>query len=419
MTFTPVEWPLVDGAGQVINKAATDNYDTQINAALEDTTSGGGAGSDQSPAETTAEVRDARDGYDDLNERLAALAGFARPEWASQLHNRNWIINDDLQIWADGDSAAPTGWSFVGLGAPTIARTGSGVGDGTVPRFGTWCAKVVADAAGPAYLRQNIIPAAVMAKILRMWDFGSSANPPGYVQLAMGGAGHAKCVDAGDVSIFLSATSRGEILAGSHAGGNQFDVVRSAIAAAMTFNFAATDDLYMGWKVAAGKTAYLCELSGLLTPSGVSPQGYLPGIAVRKRHVVHFAGNMSAGTRKWAWTPDRPGIITSVQAVCGTAPAAQAMIFDLNTWDGAALTSMYSTRPQIAAGATYGAAAAPDTTYARRCLQPGLAAIAAGSLVTLDCDQVGVGTVGADVTVTIGYLEYERPFNQFFNYDTV
>lgn len=114
--------------------------------------------------------------------------------------------------------------------------------------------------------------------------------------------------------------------------------------------------------------------------------------------------------------PDRPFVVGWCQVAARTAPTGQAAIFDLNQWDGATLTSMYSTRPQIldaASPATGGAA--PDGTYNRRCLSPyfGSGALAAGNALRASIDQVGSSVAGADASVIMRGKGWLRPMEIF------
>ena len=82
--------------------------------------------------------------------------------------------------------------------------------------------------------------------------------------------------------------------------------------------------------------------------------------------------------------------IDSADAHVGTAPTGQSLIVDIND-DGTTVFTSQGNRPTIAAGATDDAAGAAD----------GGTAIAAGSVISLDVDQVGSGTAGSDLTVIV------------------
>jgi hypothetical protein len=88
--------------------------------------------------------------------------------------------------------------------------------------------------------------------------------------------------------------------------------------------------------------------------------------------------------------------ITEVSAYVNTKPATQNVIVDVNSVNAStgAKTSLYTTqgnRPQITPGGNYWVyATLPDTT------QPGV-----GSAISVDIDQVGTGTTGANLTVVV------------------
>lgn len=99
-------------------------------------------------------------------------------------------------------------------------------------------------------------------------------------------------------------------------------------------------------------------------------------------------GTLTTGTgvQKLPFTQD--AVINRVKLAVGTAPTGQAIIVDVNK-NG---TSIYPTsaKPQIAASATVGANAVPDTKL-----------MANGDYLTIDIDQIGSGTAGADLTVVV------------------
>jgi hypothetical protein len=80
-----------------------------------------------------------------------------------------------------------------------------------------------------------------------------------------------------------------------------------------------------------------------------------------------------------------------VRASVGTAPTTQSVIVDVNK-NGTTIFTTQGNRPTIAAGANTDASSTPDVT-----------AFAAGDYMTVDVDQIGTGTVGADLTVQVWY----------------
>ena len=88
--------------------------------------------------------------------------------------------------------------------------------------------------------------------------------------------------------------------------------------------------------------------------------------------------------------------VQRVSLQAGTAPTTQAIIVDVNECNstGASCTTIDTgTKPQIAAGATSG----EDTTVTDTVLTQ-------GNFLQFDIDQVGSGTTGADLTVTVSCL---------------
>ena len=81
--------------------------------------------------------------------------------------------------------------------------------------------------------------------------------------------------------------------------------------------------------------------------------------------------------------------IVKVKLVVKTAPTGQAIIVDVNK-NGTTIFTTQANRPQIAAGSTTGDSGTPDVT-----------ALAEGDKLTVDVDQVGSGTAGADLTVEV------------------
>lgn len=101
-----------------------------------------------------------------------------------------------------------------------------------------------------------------------------------------------------------------------------------------------------------------------------------------------------AGTLVAAAAQDRivmsvPGEIVDVRSVVGTAPTGAAAIHDINK-NGTTIFTTQGARPTVAISAT----AAPVTT-------PAVKTFVAGDVFTLDCDQIGSGTAGADACVAI------------------
>lgn len=120
-----------------------------------------------------------------------------------------------------------------------------------------------------------------------------------------------------------------------------------------------------------------------------------------------IAGNVATGTQVFDFDARQPWLVTNTSLRAGTAPTGAALIVDVNHWDGSAFTSMYSTKPQIAAAATEGGAD-PDGTYRYRCFEgrKNTDTLTDG-LLSADVDQVGSTVTGADLQIAIGVMQFQ------------
>lgn len=308
----------------------------------------------------------------------------------------NALADNQFLVWAAGDAASPSYYTLSGAGA-TIARAGSGLGD-TTRKWGLYSAKVTAGGGAAALFQQRLLTTTTYDD---GFD-GREVSAGAWVLCAGASAGRIQLLDG------AGTTSSSYATAGSW---TWLTVARTidAAAAGLTWRF----------EVAVSQTCYVSGPTVVLGP--VVPLYPMHSHWVTVTFSCFLAGNQSVGNDKagCSWEPQRPGIVRDVQLRVKTAPATQSIIVDLNTWDGAAYTSMYSTRPQIAAAATRGGAA-PDGTYARRCFtgQFGSTLVTGGSL-SLDVDQVGSVTVGADLTVFVRTIVAARPLEGFLGYDEI
>lgn len=87
------------------------------------------------------------------------------------------------------------------------------------------------------------------------------------------------------------------------------------------------------------------------------------------------------------------GNITAYRTKGITAPTGSAAIFDINK-NGSTMFTTGGNRPTVAAGATVSSLTLPD-----------IVAVAAGDYLTVDIDQIGSGTAGADFVLGIQITE--------------
>ena len=102
-----------------------------------------------------------------------------------------------------------------------------------------------------------------------------------------------------------------------------------------------------------------------------------------------MTGNLTTKVGAGRVYMEGPYRIESVRASVGTAPTTQPVIVDVNR-NGTTVYTTQANRPSIAAGSNtaVGGAAANGV-------------FASGDYMTVDVDQVGSGTVGAELVVTI------------------
>jgi len=390
-------------AGTVVNKvfidAAYDQIDDQAHSTTNPTVK---------PKAITDEVVAARGSKASLDARLdVSLNEDGTPKTqasavsvgtVSTLSFRNLVPNGDFLLWARGDAAAPDYWFIEGAGA-AVARTGTGLGDTTRPgKFGEFAAKLTFGSA-TARLRHQILNVAAFARVDNLkgrkicalvWAQTSTANI-------------ARLVTDDGVTVVDSTFHTGsglpEMLTVTH-----------------TINAGATRlDVYV--EVAATGNAHFQDVCVVI--ADLPPDDFIP--CETQKGVIHFpvAGLQSTGTKKGVFAPDQPGIVTDVQLRLEGAPAGSSFIVDVNTWDGSAFTSMFSTRPTIADGGNQGNAA-PDTTYARRCFRPlNKSTLATNELLSMDIDQVGSGTVGSDLIVEVRVRQYVRVLEAYLDYNNI
>jgi hypothetical protein len=111
--------------------------------------------------------------------------------------------------------------------------------------------------------------------------------------------------------------------------------------------------------------------------------------------VFPIPGAQTVADDKTSWVVKSiPGTITSVRAVCKTAPVGSALIFDIDKSSntGTSWTSIWASTPankiQLADGAKSGTQTSFDTTT-----------FSAGDVFRINVDQIGSGTAGSDCTV--------------------
>lgn len=301
----------------------------------------------------------------------------------------NLLADSTFLIWAAGDAAAPSYYTLSGAGAG-IARSGTGLGD-TTRKWGLYAAKVTAGGAS-AYLHQSVLSASSYDDGMdgREWSVGA------WVYCASASSGRIGLYDGvvGSYSSYATAATW------------------TWLTATQTIDSTATQ-LVFNFEVATNKTCYLSAPTVILGP--VTPKYPQPSQVETQTLTFLFSGNCATSTDKAWFSLERPAILREVQLHAVTAPATQALIADVEVYDGSGWNSAYSTRPQIAATATSGSAA-PDATYRYRTFAAMHGTTTTDARGRLQVDQCGSGTVGADLTVHLRFLTFARPLEQFLLY---
>jgi hypothetical protein len=308
----------------------------------------------------------------------------------------NLLADPTFLVWAAGDALAPTYWALSGVGA-AILRCGAGLAD-TNRKHGRWSARVTAGGGAFAYLTQSILAAA-------SYDDGFDGlqvSAGAWIRAAAAGAARLRITDG--VGTTFSA---------QHTGGSTWQWLTLTHTVDVSAN-----RLEFALEVATGQVAHISAPSPVI---GAVPPSYpqAPRVALIDFHFPRVAGLLTVGVDKERRYPTRPGIVLETMLSLKAAAATQPVIVDVNTWDGVAFTSMYATRPQVAAGAVRGNAA-PDSTYARRCFTghlSGGATPVAGGAISIDIDQVGIAPAGSDLDVRVLALTFDRPLEGFLAYN--
>lgn len=295
-------------------------------------------------------------------------------------------------IWAAGDALAPTHYTLSGAGA-VIARAGTGLGD-TTRKVGAFCAKMTAGGGATAYLMQSLLTAGSYDDFLDGQDVSMGAwvwsDTPAEASLY---------IDDGAANSSSAA----------HLGNSAWEwltVVHTIDAGATQLKF--------GLRGIATSLSYISGPTVFLS-SGAPPK-YQPAPCQYGTIRMGVAGTVSVASEIDTWIPGRPAIVKFIQLYAKTAPVGADLKVDINTWDGAVFTTMCTTKPQIDDGDKLGGAA-PDGTYARRCMSIVVDETAypttAGSRMDFDVDQVGSGTAGSDLGIHIRVLQYTSPLEAF------
>lgn len=326
-----------------------------------------------------------------------------RSNWtalAQTIGGVNLVADPTFLIWPDGDAAAPAHYSLSGVGA-TIARTGTGLGD-TVRKVGEFAVKVTSGGGATGVLEQQLLSTAAYTRA----DYldGQTVSCGAWLR----GVASATAIRLGIYDGVGTTYS-------SYGGNGSW----SWVTATRTIDAGATLLAVRAEATSGTITGYVSGVTCVLGP--VPPAYFQPAPVVAREFSTILAGVQTVGTYKFRWPVFRPCLIRDVHLEIVTAPTGANLIVDVNTWDGAAFTSMFTAgaRPTIVA-ATGRGSSRPDSTYARRTTtHMSGTTVPVGSMISVDVDQVGSGVAGSDLVIFVRALEFARPLEQFLSYNDV
>lgn len=418
----PAPIPLVDGADPVTTGTPVDaTFYAALKASLNKQLS---SASDPTkyPSDAIAELATARGNFSSL---ALLLANVVTPNGApvgavipSMLRNGlvlgNLLANDTFMMWSRGDSAAPDYWVKTGTGA-TVERCGVGQIDTTVLANQAHYSAKLTFGTTEARLTQYVLPvadlvgAAAGSRYAPVDNNGTEVS--GYnaddSAMAVYGIFHVWCAASAAARIFCDS-GLGVSYSPYHPGDSSWHTLIVAGSYGNTLSF--------GLSLGAG-VAY-AQLGCLIAVPVTIPPMYVPAFVVRDKYTVRVLGNPAGGTIDFMM-PDSPIHILGAQMACMTAPTGTVPTIDLLTPIGGAYASMFVTLPTIAATKLVGTFQACDPAagnYRRRTIR-GLPAAASAALQDNSIMKMVYvddgGNTLQDLVVTVHYLRYARPFEQF------
>jgi hypothetical protein len=307
----------------------------------------------------------------------------------------NLLADPLMKIWPRGDDADPA--HFYTEGGCDISRETFGAKAADCPAPGDMYALITAGVGSAGYVKQDLLAAADYDSYFDGKHFGLGAA--------------VLCDEVESARIGVDDGSGTVQWSDWHTGGGDWEwltvaaeIDPSATCITVLLQVAAEVEAgVVGWTMLRGPAVPLC---------------YHPSPKAYGTLLFPVAGVLETGTNVFRYQFARPALVKHIQLRCETAPATQALILDINQWDGALMQSMFgATLPQIAA-AGYNGGRAPDGTYSYRCFLGVFDdADPAYSLLSGDIDQVGTGTAGSNLTAHVRGLQFLPPFEDMVSYD--
>lgn len=304
------------------------------------------------------------------------------------LHGVNLLADPSYLIWPSGDAADPAHWTSSGTGV-TVGR------EVTIRKVGTTSAQITYGSA-TAYLDQDILPTA---------DYDDGFDGKDF------SAGCWVYTDSSDCKIGIEDGVLTTGYSDAHTGNSTWEWLtcthtQDSSASKIVFRqrLSAAGDAYYSWPTV---------VKGSIPPQ----EPFWPRVIRGAMSPLLSGDPLGTGTELWANTLSRPFIVEDVQIECISVTGGQAMILDVNQWNGSAWVSMFTTKPQVANGARSGGAQ-PDTTYQYRCFTGGFGTSNTFARIGIDCDQAAASG-GKNPTVNIRALQFQRPQELLLGFDSL
>ena len=311
------------------------------------------------------------------------------------MYSANLLIDPLFECWPDTDAGPLAAWTLSGAAAVLSRETG--LADIAV---GDMSARVTFGVA-PAILSQNILDAASYDPY-----FDSRTVTAGcFVKTATGAIARIR-IDDGSTSTDSAF----------HTGSGAFEYLDLE----HLVDPGATK-ITLELRVEGGGNAVFSGPTFLF--SDIKPDRFVMPPMARSTLLLSRGGEAFLGTLPVEFPPQRPFIVEHVQLRATAAPLVTDLIADVNQYDGATFTSMFTLggRPRILVGAFNGGAA-PDGVYNRRCFGSyfGAGAQIAGDILQAEIDQTGTSPdFGENLAVAIRYKTWLRPEEIFAGFSMV
>lgn len=316
----------------------------------------------------------------------------------SGLFGVNLVADPLVELWGAGDSSSPTHYVYTAGTGGTIARAGTSLGDTAVDasglgwnggnqgpignNWGAFCAKMVFGSSSQN-LRQMILGATGVKSFV-----GQPFSIGAWVRTSTANAARIQLWDGVNTnySSYHNGNGNWQWITATMASG----IANTATGLWMyAYNDAGTV-YYNGFTVVMGSVPPSFFQFAPIDRFSLSPDTIVGAVTVANTQ------------NSWGEVVSQPAIVRETRMVILTAPTGQALKVNVRKTGNV----MYTTNPQIAAGAQTGSGGQPDGTYANRCF-------GVGDYVSFDVTQVGSGAAGSNLTASIDFERWSRPTMPF------